>query len=66
MSEAIVTNELVSLRELAQRTGISQPTLRKLRDEQGMPVYKLTKRRQVVVMHEFWDWFRAHRVLKRH
>lgn len=53
---------LVSLRELSRRTGLSEPTLRRLRDEGGMPVYQLGKRRQAVILDEFWVWFRKHRV----
>lgn len=56
--------ELVSLRELSRLTGISEPHLRMLRDEGGMPVYQVGRRRQTVILEEFWEWFRAHRVKK--
>jgi DNA-binding transcriptional regulator YhcF (GntR family) len=62
MQQALKTDELVSLRELARRTGISCITLAQMRDFDGMPVYQLTRRKQLVVMREFWDWFRAHKV----
>ena len=57
------TDELVSLRELSRRTGIDLKTLRGLRDSDGMPVYRIDKRRQLVILGEFWDWFRAHRLV---
>lgn len=61
MSENV---EIVSLRELSRRTGLSEPHLRMLRDEAGMPVYQIGRRRQSVIIDEFWAWFRAHRVQK--
>lgn len=54
--------ELVSLRELSRRTGLDPKTLRELRDKAGMPVYRITKRRQLVVLAEWWVWFRDHPV----
>jgi len=57
-----MTPELVSLRELSRRTGIDLKTLRGLRDHSGMPVYRITKRRQLVILGEWWGWFRAHRL----
>lgn len=53
---------IVSLRELSRRTGFSEPYLRKLRDEEGMPVYRLGRRRQTVILAEFWEWVREHRI----
>jgi hypothetical protein len=55
------THELVSLRELSRRTGLDPKTIRELRDRGGMPVYQITKRRQLVVLEEWWGWFREHR-----
>lgn len=54
--------ELVSLRELSRRTGLSEPHLRKLRDEAGMPVYRIGLRTQSVIWSEFVAWVRSHRV----
>lgn len=54
--------ELVSLRELSRRTGLSEPHLRKLRDESGMPVYRIGRRTQSVIWSEFVEWVRSHRV----
>lgn len=56
--------ELVSLRELSKRTGFGEPFLRKLRDTEGMPVYQIGKRRQTVIVEEFWAWFHSHRIQK--
>lgn len=65
MTSPIDTSDLLSLRELARRTGISPTTLRALRDTGELPVYQIGKRRQLVIMSEFWAWFRKHRVSAR-
>lgn len=54
--------EMISLRELSRRTGIGLKTLRKLRDNQGLPVYRIGKRRQTVIASEWWEWVRSHRL----
>ena len=53
--------ELVSLRELHRRTGLSEPELRRLVREQGLPCYKVSKRRRVVLVSEFLEWLKGHR-----
>ena len=62
MTCAVPTDELVSLRELSRRTGISMPTLRGYRDREGLPVYRFDKRRQIVILSEWWAWVRRHRL----
>lgn len=54
--------ELVSLRELARRTGTHVDTVRRWRDRDGLPVYALGPQRQAVVWDEFVEWLKAHRV----
>lgn len=54
--------ELVSLRELARRTGLHVDTVRKWRDRDGLPVYALGPQRQAVVWSEFIDWLNARSV----
>ena len=55
-------SELVSLRELARRTGTHVHTVQKWRDRDGLPVYALGPQRQAVVWGEFMDWLRSHPV----
>jgi hypothetical protein len=47
---------LISLDELSRRTGISPPELRRLRDEEGMPCYRLGRRWWRVIPAEFRAW----------
>lgn len=54
--------ELVSLRELARRTGKKLDTVRKWRDREGLPVYALGPRRQAVVWGEYVEWLHSRRV----
>lgn len=54
--------ELLSLRELARRTGHHEQTVRQWRDRDGMPVYALGPHRQAVLWSEFLDWLKARRV----
>lgn len=61
MTEALPT-ELVSLRELARRTGKDVDTVRRWRDEEGLPVYSLGQNQQAVVWCEYESWLRARRV----
>lgn len=57
-----LSTELVSLRELARRTGTHVDTVRQWRDRDGLPVYALGPQRQAVVWGEFIDWLRSHPV----
>ena len=66
MASAADLPELVSLRELSRRTGLDHKTLRDLRDNAAMPVYRITRRRQLVVLSEWYEWFRAHRLNPTH
>lgn len=59
----VQTDELVSLRELSRRTGLSMHELRRLRDEDRMPVYRFPhRRRQLVCLAEFRAWVRTHSI----
>lgn len=57
--------ELVSLRELARRTGMHVDTVRQWRDRDGLPVYALGPQRQAVIWGEFEDWLRSRAVRNR-
>lgn len=57
--------ELVSLRELARRTGMNIDTVRKWRDRDGLPCYRLSRRRQAVIWGEYVEWLRARAVQNR-
>ena len=48
--------ELISLRELARRVGVSEREARRWRDEEGLRVYQTGRRRQTVLWHEFKAW----------
>lgn len=54
--------ELLSLRELARRTGTNVDTVRKWRDRDGLPVYSLSRQRHAVLWSEFEEWLRSRRV----
>jgi len=54
--------DLISLRELARRTGVSLREARRWRDEEGMPAYRTGKRRQSVVWQEFKEWLKSRSV----
>lgn len=58
MSES---TELLSLRELARRTGHHEQTVRRWRDRDGMPVYRIGER-QAVIWSEFIAWLKSHPV----
>jgi hypothetical protein len=51
--------ELVSLRELARRTGKDVDTVRRWRDRDGLPVYALGPQSQAVVWGEYLAWLRS-------
>lgn len=51
--------ELLSLRELARRSGVHVHTVQKWRDRDGLPVYALGPQRQAVVWGEFLEWLHA-------
>lgn len=57
--------ELVSLRELARRTGMHVDTVRQWRDRDGLPVYAIGPQRHAVLWSEFMDWLRSHSVQNR-
>ena len=51
--------ELVSLRELARRTGVCINTVRQWRDRDGLPVHALGPQRQAVVWGEYERWLNS-------
>lgn len=53
--------ELLSLREVARRTGHHEQTVRRWRDRDGMPVYRIGER-QAVIWSEFIVWVKSHPV----
>jgi hypothetical protein len=53
---------MVSLRELSRLTGIGLKTITDLRDEGRIPVYQITKKRQLVIYEEFMDWFHEQKI----
>lgn len=55
------STQLLSLRELARRTGHHEQTVRQWRDRDGMPVYSLGGI-QAVIWSEFLEWLKARRV----
>jgi hypothetical protein len=57
--------ELLSLRELARRTGKDVDTVRRWRDQEGLPVYSLGPRRQAVLWAEFMTWLQSRRLQDR-
>ena len=57
--------ELLSLRELARRTGKDVDTVRKWRDREGLPVYSIGPHRQAVLWDEFVAWLHSRRVQDR-
>ena len=54
--------ELLSLRELARRTGVSTREARRWRDEEGLRVYQTGRRRQAVLWGDFLAWLESRRV----
>lgn len=52
--------ELVSLREVARRTGVCPRTVRRWRDRDDLPVYSIGGL-QVVMWVEFSEWLREHK-----
>lgn len=56
-----MSTELLSLRELARRTGFDKDTVRRWRDEEGLAVYDLGAHRQAVLWGEFLEWLEARR-----
>lgn len=54
--------ELLSLRELARRIGKDVDTVRRWRDEEGLPVYSLGREQQAVMWGEFREWLDSRRV----
>lgn len=61
----VMQTELLSLRELARRTGAHVDTVRKWRDTEGLPVYALGPRRQAVLWSEFMEWLHSRSVQDR-
>jgi uncharacterized protein YjcR len=57
-----MSTELLSLRELARRTGCHVATVRQWRDRDGLPVYAIGPQRQAVVWSEFIEWLKSHPV----
>ena len=56
-----VIGPLISLDELSRRTGISAEELRRMRDEEGLPCYRLGRRWWRVIPQEFREWLDARR-----
>lgn len=54
--------ELLSLRELARRSGVHVQTVQQWRDRDGLPVYSVGPQRHAVVWGEFLAWLHSHRV----
>lgn len=57
--------EIVSLRELARRIGKDVDTVRRWRDQLGLPVYDLGANRQGVLWTEFVGWLEGRRLQDR-
>lgn len=56
-----VIGPLISLPELSRRTGIDAKELRRLRDEEGLPCYRVGRRWWRVIPEEFRAWLEARR-----
>jgi hypothetical protein len=61
---AMPSPPLVSLRELARQTGLSIEEITRMRDECGLPVYRVMRKKQLVRLDEFWEWFNGFRHTK--
>ena len=64
-SSGEMTTELLSLRELARRTGFDKDTVRRWRDDEGLAVYDLGPHRQAVLWSEFLEWLHSRRIQNR-
>jgi hypothetical protein len=53
--------ELISLRELSKRLKLSPNEVRRLRDEEGLPVYPIGRRVQRVLVPEVLEWLASRR-----
>lgn len=56
--------ELLSLRELARRTGASLHEVRRWRDSEGLRVYQTGRRRQSVLWSDFCNWLTERAVVE--
>jgi hypothetical protein len=62
MSDTPSPTTILSLRELARRTGMNVNAVRRWRDEQGLRVYKLDRRRQAVLWSDFCEWLQSREI----